>query len=497
MPTGLMRFTLPPGVRPAQRAVERAYMAGPDLVPWSCRARVVDDEFQLERGVADSGKLYMPWPVTGYGEIILCTGTLMERPRPYQLLVELARGKINQVRNQLAEWQSIGLIVSAKVDAALHQALEHLALAVTSQHNVKLAAEHAQRAIVAGVDAGETLVACYTEQALAVRHRQMPKLGTLLGANMGQQVLDGAGAAHYLKAFNAALAPMLWRDVEAAEGFYQWDITDQQMEWCAAQCLRICGGPLLQLDARGLPDWLCLWQGDFQSLLAFVSDYVETAVSRYKGKVHMWQCAARINVGEALALREEEKLRLAVRAIEITRDIDPGTPLVVRFDQPWAEYMNRTDPDLSPLHFADALVRSGLQLSALALEINLGFYPGGTSLRDRVDFSRLLDLWSCLGLPLHLMLSLPSGDEAEAEGRPRPLPLAGAMQGGWTDETQAGWVKHYLPMLIAKPSVQAVFWNQLSDAEPCEFPHGGLIDAAGSVKPAMVALANLRKKHLD
>ena len=37
------------------------------------------------------------------------TATLMERPHPYQLLVELARGKVNQLRCQAADWQIGGL----------------------------------------------------------------------------------------------------------------------------------------------------------------------------------------------------------------------------------------------------------------------------------------------------------------------------------------------------------------------------------------------------
>ena len=51
-----------------------------------------------------------------------------------------------------------------------------------------------------------------------------------------------------------------------------------------------------------------------------------------------------------------------------------------------------------------------------------------------------------------------------------------------------------VPMLLAKPAVQGIFWNQLADNFPHDFPHGGLIDAAGNPKPAIDALRKLRRQ---
>ncbi|HJT30996.1 MAG TPA: endo-1,4-beta-xylanase [Pirellulales bacterium] len=496
MPTGSLRLVVPPTARFSPRLAEQAYMAGPDQIPWPCRTRLMGGELIVERGVADSGKFHMPWPVEGHGELMLSTATLMERDRPYQLLVELARGKVNQVRNQIADWQTIGLAVSAKVEAAIHKAVETLARAVTSQHDIPRATELADRAIVLAHDAADLLVSSYADQALAVRHRHDTKLKTLLGANLGQERLAMPLAAYYLKAFNTAQVPLTWRTIEAGESAYQWDLSDEQFAACQEHGLAVCGGPLVRLDAAALPDWIYLWEDDFASLQSFISDFVEKTVTRYRGRVHLWQCAARLNVASGVSLSEEQKLRLAVRAIEVTRSIDPHTPLVVRFDQPWAEYMGRTAPDFSPLHFADALVRSHLPISAVGIEINMGYQPGGSYPRDRLEFSRLIDLWSYLGLPLQLTLTVPSGERAEPAGRGRAVPMAGMIPGGWSPENQAAWIKHYLPMLLAKPTVQAIFWNQLCDAEGAELPFGGLFDAAGSPKPGVAALTALRRKHL-
>ena len=157
-----------------------------------------------------------------------------------------------------------------------------------------------------------------------------------------------------------------------------WTVNDKQVEWCRVHGLKILAGPLLLLDARALPDWLALFEDDFESMLDFVSAFIGAAVKRYRGKVDYWICAGRVNDAEVLALSEHERLRLVARTVELVRSLDPDTPALVSFDQPWAEYMRQQHSDFPPLHFADALVRSGLDLGGLMIEINVGYCPGGT-----------------------------------------------------------------------------------------------------------------------
>jgi hypothetical protein len=66
-----------------------------------------------------------------------------------------------------------------------------------------------------------------------------------------------------------------------------------------------------------------------------------------------------------------------------------------------------------------------------------------------------------------------------------------------TADAQREWVERHVPLLLAKNSVQIVLWNQLSDAEPHHFPHGGLFDAKGKPKPALDALRKIRQQYLN
>ncbi len=493
---GLIRFLVPAPSDVSAQAHERAFATGIDQVPWRCDARRIGDEIHITRGVQESGNFHIPWIVPGRGELMLSTCTLVERVAPYLFAVELARGKVNQLRNQAADWQAIGLVVDEPVWNHLRRATEHFAKAAVGQTNPAQAITDAQLALQAALDGADALADCYVEQALAVRRRQNAQLPTVLAAELTSTPHSKELGETLLAAVNAVVVPLAWREIEAQEGNYQWTKYDKLIDWCVMQKRPVIGGPLIELESQSLPDWLCLWEGDFENTVSVVRDFIETVISRYRGKVAAWQCASRVNTGRALSLGEEERLRLAVSSIEAVRQADPNTPVILRFDQPWAEYMARTDVDLSPLHFADALVRAGLGLSAIGLDLSIGYAGVGSTMRDRLDFGKLIDLWSCLGLPLFVCLTAPSAMDADPLAWRTTKPDANAVVGGWSEAAQNAFVETYVPLLLAKPSVQAVVWNQWSDAEPHEFPHGGLVNRRAAVKPVLRSLGALRKSHL-
>jgi hypothetical protein len=290
--------------------------------------------------------------------------------------------------------------------------------------------------------------------------------------------------------------PLNWRTIEAAEGRRTWSDADAQVEWAHSAGLRIAAGPLLELDDRGVPDWTYLWEGDFSSLLAFMLDHVRAVVERYRGRVHLWQVASRMTHGHALGLNEESRLQVAAKAINTVRQLDPTTPLVVTFDQPWAEYLAHEQLDLAPLHFADALVRAELGLSGIGLEINLGYHPGGSVQRGPLAISRLIDTWSLLELPLLVSLTMPSAatEDERANGKVKVIARETT---DVSPQSQRDWINKHVPLLLAKNAVQIVLWNQLSDAAPHHYPHSGLFDAKDKPKPALEALQKIRQQYIN
>ncbi|QEG33083.1 endo-1,4-beta-xylanase [Bythopirellula goksoeyrii] len=492
---GQLRFRLQDPSRIPEGGLERIYVAGAEEIPWATRTRWQDDELVVERSNNESGSLYVPWVVDGQGQCFLATATLMERELPYQLEVELARGLIQRIRNRLFIWQWLGMQTPALLEEQLSDATLLFSRAATNQSNPALAAEKAEAAIDLALRTSEELVAEYSRQATASRLQQTP-VSTLMGVNLGPKLPNVEIRRKLVEACNIIQLPISWRAIEQSEGKRNWKQTDDQLAWCQKAGLKVSAGPLLQLDDRGIPDWMVLWDGDFDNLMQLLLDHVRAVVSRYAGRVHLWVVASRINTGKMLSLEEEQRLHLVANALDLVRRLDPRTPTVVSFDQPWGEYLAVQSDDLAPSHYADALVRADLGISGFALEINAGYDPGGSFHRPTIEWGKLLDQWSMWGLPLMVCISTASDSSRDPAARKNievNMP-AGSHQSD--QDPQRYWAGSVLPLLLARSAVQVVLWNQLTDAEPHEFPHAGLFDAKQKGKPTLDLMRDLRKSLL-
>jgi hypothetical protein len=489
---GQLRFVAPQRDRLVPGAVEQAYLTGMEAVPFPSRNYWHGDQLVIEREVRESGNLHILWRLPGQAPLLLSTASLMERERPYLLPVELARGTLNRLRQQQAVWQSMGLTTPPDYKTHISPALAAFAQAATHQSNPLEAAAYAEQSLEHTFAAMQLLGGAYVEQVLALRHEQSPALATLLGAELPTQALNDQGTRMFQTAFNAAIAPLLWRGIEPTEGEFDWTLPDRQFQWLRGKPLKVVAGPLLRLDTSSLPDWIYLWEEDFEALQGYIHEYLTAVVNRYKGQVQVWNCAAGLNLPGGLSLNEEQKLRLAVLAVDTVRRADPRTPVVISFDQPWGEYLQQEEMDLPPYHFADALVRADLGLSGVGLEINMGYWPGGSLPRDVLELGRLVDRWSMLGVPLLVQFCSPS-----ASG-PDPLAMnkTATVDDALSPAAQTQWLAPRLEMLLAKQCMHGVLWNQFADSDPHRWPHSGLLDAAGAVKPLVATLTALRKRHL-
>ncbi|MFM9962701.1 MAG: endo-1,4-beta-xylanase [Planctomycetaceae bacterium] len=474
---------------------QNAYITGYDGRVFPSRVEIDANTFACRRPASDSGKLNIAWPVPGFGRPVLTTSSLREQEGTYLLAVELARGKICQVRNQVAAWDQLGMQIPVTFEP-LHKAAHVLfAKAVGLRSDPAAASDIATQAIVKACQAAELLTKAYTEQRLAIRVKKSSQLPIKLGCNLAQATPSAHWDAWMLGTFNTAVVPIQWRHIEKAEGNYDWDLLDAQVEWCLQRKLVISGGPLLDLSPNGLPKWLDQWGHDFFNLQSFLCDFVETAVQRYAGKIRLWEVSSRVNTGGALNLTEENCLTLVARTLEVARRVDEESQYLIRIEQPWGTYQSRGQHRLTPVQFVDALLRCGVGLAGVNLEIAVGYADRGSSSRDLLDFSRMLDVWSSLEVPLHITLAFPSSNQPDPQSKHGIVQEPNGWKSPWSEEAQAEWIDTYLPLLIAKQLVTGIYWTHLSDAAPHDFPNAGLIDAAGRPKKALKALAEHSKVH--
>src|SRR5262249_43386741 len=140
---------------------------------------------------------------------------------------------------------------------------------------------------------------------------------------------------------------------------------------------------------------------------------------------------------------------------------------------------------------------AGLNLAAVDLEWAMGVTPHGSYCRDMLEASRLLDLYALLGVPLQVTLGYPSASGPDAKVDTELRVGAGHWHTGFPPEVQAEWATSFGALALCKPYVRGVSWTHLSDADPHQYPHCGLVDAAGKIKPSLDRLRELREKHLS
>ena len=505
---GLMRLTVGDWARIPEDFLPRIFVAGPDELPFAGRTYRSGDQLIIERRDDSSGCVWVPWSspasenanenASAEGQWLVGTATLMERDAPYQLEVELARGAVYRLRNQLATWVQLGLQSNESLDTQVAEATQLFSRAASRQDDLADCLPLAEQAITLAGSASIALTALYAEQAMAVRQAATAQLPTLLGfAARGELPQEAGGPLG--EAFSTIALPCAWNAVEASEGKRRWKAIDAQFAWAKQTGMRVCAGPLIEFHDRSIPDWAYLWEGDFEALSALMITHVETVVARYRGRVQLWHVASRINRRNVLGLSDEQRLQLVARAVRAIRETeDPQgnskTPIVVSLDQPWGEYLLDETSDLAPIDFADALERADLGIAGFGLELNLGYTPDGTSARNPLDYSRLLDYWSMrLELPLMLSITAPSSAGDDPQASPKLRVAAGDALAG---QAQSTWITQCLPMLLAKNCVQVVLWNGHRDDQPHLYPHGGLYGMDGQAKPALAELQKLRAAYL-
>jgi hypothetical protein len=398
------------------------------------------------------------------------------------LAVELARGKLSEVRENSAAWEQAGMAIPDAFRKVQKEAFQKFAQSGSRSAPADQSAQNASASIQKSCQAASMLIDAYTIQRLANIRRSSHQAPGLLGCVVDDTILTERGEQAFRQAFNAASVPVDWKSVEPTEGEYQWETADRLIQFCGEHRYVLRGGPLIDLSPGGLPEWLAPWKNDFLNLPSFICDYIETAIARYQGLVRTWEVAAYGNTGGALGLGEDHSLALVARTLEAANRTDSDAQFFIRIERPWGEYLRLGQHRLSPLQFVDALVRSNLGLAGAVLEINSGYGSEGSLARDMLATSRLIDVWSQLGIQIHVNIACPSAAGPDPQASPKFAVQNGVWQQGWTEDSQADWIEHAVPLLLAKPAVTGVFISHLHDAAPHRFPHAGLLDQEGAPK---------------
>jgi hypothetical protein len=463
---GTVTLLLPDPVPAAAESAlgEICFAGGYDMAPQPVEVVRQRDRILLHRPEADSGFLMVPWVIENLGPVVIHTSTIRQRAEPYRLSVELARGKLNHLRNQTAEWTDIGLELSPLFRERLRAANAIFGKAATAD-DPKTADREAAAALAEAVALSGELVRVYTDQVFRTRHVQESQLRTALGCRLTGPPPGAEASRFYQAAFNAVRIVPLWSRIEPRQSEFAWEELDALVAWAHSAKLNVSLGPLIDLRPGLMPKWVDDWHGDWSSMAAFACDFVEMVMVRYGERIGTWLIASGFNHEDLGGLIEDDRIRLAARLLDSARQIDRDGELIVGLARPWGEYRREPEYNYSPLLFADTLLRAGIRISGFELEI-FESGPSGGWPREPLEFVRLLDAFGTLGVSLDIALAGPAEPVATSESRLASLYSVAACM----------------------PHIRSVFWRDWS-AGPMPLLRGP------SESALLAAIRNLRTSH--
>lgn len=544
----------PEGVEAGKYPPRHALLIGPDEIPMQGSIRIRDGVVEAEKNQSQAAALLVQLPVrmpegeggADLGLLAVQTCLLPERPGPYLLSIELARHRIMLFLNKLEDWGLFDLSAETPCMQQFERARQAFTSALVAQreengegqsHGFCAKADRiATGAMSLAISAGEQLTMLNAEKGLRARvsgqgykeaHAHLSRLtpevppagapvavpgaGHVVVAGlpqMGCAISPGQFSEPQQRAVTASCdfltMPLRWIDMEPVEGKYAFGSTDRWIEWAVRQAkLPIVGGPLIDFRPQCTPDWLFIWENDYETLRELVFEHVQAVVTRYRRTISRWTVCSGLNVNTNFKISFDQIMDLTRLCVLLVRKLQPTAKIQVEVAQPWGEYHALNRRSIPPYLYADAVVQAGLNIDALGLRVQMGHAEPGLATRDMMGLSAMLDRFAGLERPI----AISAAGAPSAPVAPRPYkPRAGAdaedpyepgyWRQPWSEASQAEWMTHLLALACAKPYVQSVCWQDLSDppagSNPTEMPGGGLLQPNGQPKPAFAKWAQFR-----
>lgn len=497
----------------------------------------------------------IPAVTTGYSLLNVQTCLVPDHVQPYLLTIELARRQIMVVLNKMEDWGLFDLPLQNPAMKQFDDARVAFYQALVEQRGTTQRGAEAPRggfcaradrlaseSLATGIAAGEQIALLNAERQFkqrmsgktykdALSHlsrltpetpppgapivipgvgycnlSELPQIGCAISPNSVTEIQQRAALA----ACDFVTMPMRWIDIEPTEGKHNFTPTDRWIEWAIRTAkLPVVGGPLIDFRPQCAPEWLFIWENDYDTLHDLVYEHVTAVVTRYRRTITKWTVASGLHVNMNFKISFDQIIDLTKMCIQLVRKLHPAAKIQLEVSQPWGEYHALNRRSIPPYVYAEAIVQSGAaqpstQIDTLALRMQMGHAEPGLATRDLLAISSLLDKYATLEKPIAVSaFGCPSTPITPKPFKPRSGAEAtdayepGFWREAWSENQQAAWLGAVGAIALSKPYVQSLCWQDLLDtanlASASEMPSGGLLNANGTPKAALTKLAALRK----
>lgn len=496
----------------------RAYLVGADDIPILAEIGLDSGIIRCRKPSAEAASLSLVYDAGDCGELMLRTCLLPEREQPYLLSLELARHRIMLFLNKLEEWLNCDLPADDAAMTTFEQARQMFTAALASSGGgAAFTAEQdrlAREALRLAIDASERLsllvaelmIGARLESAVAAAGGPAAKqLNLWTGVCVGRDHASAPLQKIVAETFDFIVKPMRWTELEPEEGEYSFAKTDKWVEWAVRTAnLPVVGGPLIDFRPGRTPEWLSIWENDYETLREVIFEHLKRVVGRYRKAVSRWTVAGGLHLNTQFPLTLEQMMDLTRLCVMVVKKLQPNARVHLEIDQPFGEHYLANTRSAPPMMYAEMVTQQGINVDAFWLRVQTGPGGEGRTARDMMQIASLLDAFSVFNKPLGLIIGAPS-ERADARSGEDDLgtlsrpaqPDPGHWRRQWSQEAQADWLTHALTIGLSRPWVHSVAWHELYDTptaevEP-EMHAGGLITRDGKPKVALRRLSQIRQ----
>lgn len=497
----MLNFLMYQGGQPAKELnLRNCYMLGSDGNAMRSQISFSDEESMLlcQKRETGTAAVAMQTQLGDLGELTLQTCLLPDRDQPYVFNVELARHRLMTLYAKLEDWQMFDLEESHPVRRRAELARQKFVEALCLQREEPTAADRlAREALHHALDGSEELALGHSELLLARRKSNgtLPRTPVGCGADLMQD--SDRLRACLLASFDFLALPMSWKQLAPEEGTYNWDNADRWIQWASRHSLPVTAGPVISFDPFNLPDWLYIWEHDFDTVRDLIYEHVERVVNRYRNVVTTWNVVSGLHVNSHFTFNFEQLMDLTRMTAMLVKKIQPAAKVVVELRQPFGEYYGANQRSIPPMMYADLVVQSAMQFDAFGLQLAMGQAQPGQYVRDLMQISAVIDQFAAFSKPLHITFAAPSEpitDMMIASDIGQTIDTdSGFWRRPWNEQVQAHWLEAVFQIALSKPQVEAVAWGELVDHPGTQLPLSGLIGEDHQPKQAFRRLVNFRR----
>lgn len=476
---GQYRFTVPECDRLTEDSLVSSQIIGLEGTPWAGKTVLRDGVLFVTRNNSVSGRLLVPWKTEGFGELAMATGTLPESDRPYCLVLELARGSLSRLRNQLSLWFEGGLQIGTPIRNRIDDLVESFSQALFSRPTNSDTIRRCENVIDGCIALMFELTNEFSRQIAAFQSSQDDSVPVIAGSVL--DVTSDRAIPEIIEnmAIEKMAQPALVLDSSDGSEF-DFSSTSKVIDWInspAKHSVRIIG-PILPLDNPDLPVWLSD-QTSFEERVSTCKKACRLFGEQFSNELKILHVTSGISGVGHQHFNYPQQLQLTLEMLESLEQKMPNQAMMVSFDQPWGERLSMATGGTPAVEAADSLIRHGARLSALGLEFNLDYWPHGSLMRDPLQWVDLIDRWSQFGLPLVIYLCAPTGSIKGSPNNRFLQTIRGAAQSPKFNE----YLETIIRLLTHRPAVNVIAWRRAFDNDNVRFPFSGLVDEAGNLKP--------------